>query len=68
MMEYQVIIEDHPSTLAKAVNAAMADGWQVAGGVFVNDAQFIQAMIRSKRIVIDRRLAHPVDDRQARPI
>jgi len=45
-MKYTILLGKSKFALESKVNAALKDGWAVAGGVAINDSYFYQAMTK----------------------
>ena len=46
--QYKVVVSMHVAELQDTVNRLLSLGWQITGGLTVNDSYFYQAMIREK--------------------
>lgn len=49
--DYKILIEQTPNVLTEKVKAALAEGWQVYGGVTVINNSWAQALVKTEDLL-----------------
>jgi hypothetical protein len=57
---YELLSEPYPVELSEAVNAKLAEGWQLFGHPFAHNGEFFQAVVG--KVEADKRLRKTTED------
>ena len=60
---FELLAAPYPAELSEAVNAKLAEGWQLFGHPFAHGGEFYQAVVG--KVEVDKRLGKTTEDGEA---